>query len=57
MYLSFNDNSVLKYANDYIVEYLQKADRLSGANDSYNNFLFKNHDTIRKLIMKIREKQ
>ena len=39
MYLSFNDNSVLKYANDYIVEYLQKADRLSGANDSYNNFL------------------
>lgn len=57
MYLSFNDNSVLKYANDYIVEYLQKADRLSGANDSYNNFLFKNHDTIRKLIMEIREKQ
>ena len=57
IYLSFNDNSVLKYANDYIVEYLQKADRLSGANDSYNNFLFKNHGTIRKLIMEIREKQ
>ena len=57
MYLSFNNNSVLKYANDYIVEYLQKADRLSGGNDSYNNFLFKNYDTIRKLIMEIREKQ
>lgn len=57
MYLSFNDNSVLKYANDYIVEYLQKADRLSGGNDSYNNFLFKNYDTIRKLIIEIREKQ
>lgn len=57
MYLSFNDNSVLKYANDYIVEYLQKADRLSGGNDSYNNFLFKNYDIIRKLIIEIREKQ
>lgn len=57
MYLSFNDNSVLKYANDYIVEYLQKVDSISGTNDSYNNFLINNHDTIRKLIMRIREKQ
>lgn len=57
MYLSFNDNSILKYANDYIVEYLQKIDNISETNDSYNNFLINNHDTIRKLIMRIREKQ
>lgn len=57
MYLSFNDNSILKYANDYIVEYLQKIDNISETNDSYNNFLINNHDTIRKLIMRIRENQ
>lgn len=52
MYMSFGDNSILSYANNYIDEYISKIDYAA-----YSYFLESNNSSIRNLISKIREAQ